>query len=170
MAARKASVKTLIKSLSIADLRAIIEKRAAEEKKRLPELRARLNELESEIAEVGAEIAAIESASGVAPRGRRGRPAAKKAGRRRGPGRPKAARGGRRGPRPKREMSLRQAIAKVLAQHKGAMSPAQVRDAILEQNLYDKPTRTFYQQIVIRLSKGEEFTSVGRGQYKLKKK
>ena len=168
MAARKASVNTLIKSLSIADLQAILAKKAEKEKERLPELRARLSELESEISQVGAEIAAIESASGSAPR--RGRPAAKKGGRRRGPGRPKAARAGRRGRRPKRDRTLPQAIATVLAQHKGAMSPAQVRDAILEKNLYGQPTKTFYQQIVIRLSKGKQFVSVGRGQYKLKKK
>lgn len=169
MAARKASVKTLIKSLSIADLQEIIERKAAEEKKRLPELRARLSELESEIAEVEAEIGAIESASGAAPKRRPGRPPKKKAGRRRGPGRPKAKRGAKRGKRTKRKTTLREAIATALGQQKKAMSPAQVRDAILDQNLYGKPTKTFYQQIVIRLSQSPEFVSVGRGQYKLKK-
>jgi HK97 family phage major capsid protein len=175
MAAKRGRKKVSLEDLSVRELQALLEKKTAEESKKLPELKKRRKELEEEIARVESEISAIESFGGAAPAKRAGRPR-KESGAKRGPGRPKkaaakktgAAKPSRRGRRAGGGMSLREAIAAVLRDASGPMSPTEIRDEIVSKGLYGEPTKTFYQQVVLRLRQSPEFKVVSRGQYALK--
>jgi len=167
MVARKSDIKSILKNLSTSELRELLDAKAKQERKRLPGLKARLRKLQKEIAKIDQEIAGIEGTSSgtVAKRAPGRRPAAKKTSSRKAP---RAAK--RSAPKGwgKRKMTLRQAITQVLRGSRRAMGPAEIRDAIIKKDLYGEPTKSFYQQIVICLSRCDDFVSTGRGQYKLK--
>jgi len=169
MVRRNMGLKALLKKLSAADLRELLEAKAEQERKKLPKLRQRLEKLQAQVDQLNGEIAAIEGVSGGAAVGRRGpRAGARRvAGRTGRPAAPAEGAPRRRG-RGRRKISLREAIVQVLSGAKKPMGPAEIRDELIRTNLYGEPTKTFYQQIVIRLSQSPDFVSLGKGKYKLR--
>ena len=106
-----------------------------------------------------------------------GRPRKAVAVAKRRPGRPRkvvaavapAAARPRRG-RPRKEggeMTLRQAIAKVLSESDTSLAPSAIRDIILRKKLIANITPSFHQQVTGTLSRNPEFKRIEKGKYSL---
>jgi hypothetical protein len=158
MVRRRKSTSSL-KSLTIADLQALLEKKVAQERKNLPSLQKKRDKLASQLEEIDAAIAAI---GGSAP-SRRG--AAKRRGRK--PGRPakkgtgtiRAKRGGK--------MTIPAAIHQVLEEAGKPMKASDIRDAIIEKKLIKGRKKSFAAQVNMALSKRKAFKKKERGVYSL---
>lgn len=141
-----------LKSLSIADLQALLEKRISKERKKLPTLQAKRDKLASQLEEIDAEIAAI---GGSAPAKRRGRKPGRRGGRAKGAIR--ATRGGK--------MTIPAAIQQVLEEAGKPMKGVDIKNAILKQKLIKGVKKSFAAQVNIAL--GRHFRKKGRGVYTL---
>jgi hypothetical protein len=152
---RRRKSTTTLRSLSIADLQALLEKKISQERKKLPALQKKRDKLASQLEAIDAEIAAI---GGSAP-SRRG--AAKRRGRRPGKatGTIRAKRGGK--------MTIPAAIHQVLEKAGKPMKSADIRDAIIKQKLIKGRKKSFAAQVNIALNRHKVFKKKGRGVYSL---
>jgi len=188
---RKPSKARLIKTLSLAELRAALEERLSQDVKKIAGLKEKRDKLAAQVEDLNQEIEAIEGA----PAPRRGRPrvakkavrrarrakkaAAKKAVRRKAApkkvarkkvGRKKVARkkvakkaAGRR----KGRMSLADAIAQVIEASGQPLAPREIRAAIIGKKILPSISKSFVQQVANTLSRSDRFKRRDDGTYTL---
>lgn len=141
-----------LKSLSITDLQALLEKKLTQERRKLPALQNKRDNLASKLEAIDAEIAAI---GGAPTAKRRGRKPGRRGGRAKGAIR--ATRGGK--------MTIPAAIQQVLEQAGKPMKAVDIKDAILKQKLIKGIKKSFAAQVNIAL--GRHFRKKERGVYSL---
>lgn len=134
-------------NLSISDLQAELARRQNQAAK----LASRRDALVAQLAALDQEIAAL---GGVPSRGGRG-PG------KRGPGRPKGS--GKRGPMPKNDVTLPDAIAAAM-EVRAVVSPKEAADLVLK-NGYKSNAKNFGMLVSNALAKDPRFKRLGRGQY-----
>lgn len=173
-------VRTKSSDLSLIELQELLAERIEMEQKRLPKLKQKRDELAEQLEEIDKEIGVLEM-SGVSAtpartkRGRKPGPKAKAravtakktSGAKRGrkPGAKKGTRrsSGKRG----NKMTIPAAITKVLSESTEPMTTEAIRNAIKDQKLIKRISKSFGQQVGIALSKHDEFKRKGRGLYSL---
>lgn len=134
-------------SLSLADLQAELDRRQAAAGK----FAARRDKLVADLAAIDRELAALGAA---APTGKRG------------PGRPKGSGKGSRGPRgpmPKNDITLPDAIAAAM-EVRAVVSPQEAAEYVLK-NGYKTNAKNFGMIVSNALAKDPRFKRIGRGQY-----
>ncbi|MCB9898526.1 MAG: hypothetical protein H6825_11020 [Planctomycetes bacterium] len=139
-------------SMSTAELQAELARRQSQAGK----LIAKRDKLLAQIAELDKELAAfgVAGSGAAAPaKGRRGRP----------PGSSSKSGDGRRGPRPKNDISLPDAIAQAM-EIRAVASPKEAAELVLS-NGYKSNAKNFGMLVSNALAKDPRFKRLGRGQY-----
>lgn len=190
MARKSRSRKPRLGALSLTDVKALYHKLALKELDRLPGLKARRAELEKELANLIEEIATIEAAAAGAPaRPGSARLASQKAEKKSAPAKKSAptkksratrttSSKAKSASRPKTATkrkstsrtegpTLREAIRQILSASTEPLSPREIRDAIVSQDLVKNRTDSFHQQVTGTLSRSSEFRRVVAGKYSL---
>jgi HB1/ASXL restriction endonuclease-like protein with HTH domain len=167
---RKQSSAQLLKSLSLADLREVLEQKLAVDAKRVAVLRSKRDRMTEQLAEVDNEIAVIEGPAAkpsappkppAPPKAKRAR--TKKAVKKTTAKKVAATTSTRKGGR----VTIPQAIAQVLKAAGKPLSVKEIRETILTQKLIAKISKSFGVQVAIALSKRDEFKRVGKGMYSM---
>lgn len=177
---RRTSPKAALTELSIAEIRALLEKKLAQDRTRLTSLKAKRSKVASQLQKLESEIAAIEGAKPIRRRVAKKRAVAvkrvvKKAAKRKAKPAKKAAakrqvktkvarkkitkRGGR--------VTLPQAIGQVLKAAGKPMRLSEIKEAIIQQKLLANISKSFSLQVSHALGSHKEFKKVERGVYTL---
>jgi HB1/ASXL restriction endonuclease-like protein with HTH domain len=163
---RKQSSAQLLKSLSLADLQELLEKKVAEDAKRVAVLKTKRAKIAEQLAQVENDIAVIEGpASSAAPKKivrKKGKKARTKRAAKKTTAKKVAA---KKSTRTGGKLTIPQAIAQVLKAAGKPQSVKEIRETILAQKLISKISKSFGVQVAIALSKRDEFKRVGKGTY-----